>query len=199
MQKGPVQKGGAVQDSGDGTEMAPVPPTPPADARVMGDATLLVSVPEGAKVYVNGVLTRSTGAERRYISRGLEPGYQYTYEVRAELTRDGQTVSETKTVQLRSNATQDLAFTFPAETTLTLNVPEDAEVRLAGNAIEGTGPVRVFKTERLSAGEVWTDYTVEVSVERNGETVNRSKTITLRAGDSQRLDFDFDVPQVAAR
>ena len=46
-------------------------------------AVLSVHVPNDAKVYVNGMLTRSTGSDRRYVSNGLRPGFNYTYEVRA--------------------------------------------------------------------------------------------------------------------
>jgi uncharacterized protein (TIGR03000 family) len=175
------------------------PPPPPAAG---AQATLKVAVPEDALVYVNGMLTKSKGAERSYLSRGLLSGYQYNYEVRAEAIRDGQKIEETKVIQLKAGDTVELAFENLArssETTLTLHVPSDAKVTLGGNPTRSDGPVRVFTTKRLSGDTEWTNYVVQVSVERDGRTVTQEKSISLKAGDSQSLDFDFDAARVAAR
>ena len=198
---GVYQKGGAVQGGGEAMESAPVPPTPDSASRNSDDATLTVSVPNDTKIYVNGVLTKSTGTERRYVSRGLRSDYGYTYEVRAELARDGETLEQTQVVQLRSGASEYLSFDFdtPSETTLTINVPEDATVRLAGREVAGEGPVRTFTTSKLPAGETWSDYTIEVSVDRDGQLLSQEKTIDLRAGHTQNVTFEFDAPQVASR
>src|SRR5207253_2270016 len=116
--------------------------------------------------------TTSTGAHRRYISRDLAAGYGYTYEVKIEATRDGKLVEETKTVEMRAGQTASLAFNAApaksAETTLTLNVPEDAKVTLAGHPTSATGAVRVFTTTNLSSGKEWSNYKIVVSVERDG-------------------------------
>ncbi|MBI3467762.1 MAG: TIGR03000 domain-containing protein [Planctomycetes bacterium] len=95
-------------------------PSPAADKGI--DATpapddsalLQVRLPADAKLIVNDRLTRSTGALRRYRSRGLEPGVSYSYELRAEFTRDGRTISETKIVSLRANETAEVDFAFDA-------------------------------------------------------------------------------------
>jgi uncharacterized protein (TIGR03000 family) len=184
----------------------PIQPPPPVNPGALlqqqsgNQAVLKVTVPEDALVYVNGMLTQSTGANRSYVSRGLMRGYQYNYEVRAEAIRDGKKVEETRIVQLTAGETMELAFdglsAAPA-TTLTLNVPEEAKITLAGNPTPGEGSVRVFTTTKLSAGSAWSDYVVQVSVERNGRTITQEKTISLQAGDSQTLTFDFDATQVA--
>lgn len=171
------------------------------------NATLTVSVPADAKIYVNGLPTRSIGEVRRYVSRGLSDGMSYTYEVRAVADRNGETVEETKKVEVRAGQEVELAFSFangnelantsPVETTLSVQVPEDAHVSLAGNTTNGTGEVRVFKTHSLTTGEAWDNYKIVVSVERDGRTLSQEKTITLKAGDSQNLAFDFDGAKVA--
>ncbi|MBL9122065.1 MAG: TIGR03000 domain-containing protein, partial [Planctomycetaceae bacterium] len=74
---------------------------PPADAstRLSRDAVMLsVWVPTDAKIFVNGNTTSSTGSARSYVSRGLQPGASYSYEIRAEVVRDGRTLTETKQV-----------------------------------------------------------------------------------------------------
>jgi uncharacterized protein (TIGR03000 family) len=76
-------------------------------------ATLFtVVVPEDAQVYVNGMLTKTPGTQRQYASYGLQPGYTYTYEVRARVTRNGQTVEDVQFVRVRAGEERQLAFDF---------------------------------------------------------------------------------------
>lgn len=82
----------------------------PADA-----ALLTVVVPQDAQVFVNGMLTRTPGVERQYVSYGLQPGYSYTYEVRAVAIRDGREVSDTQVVRIRVGDARQLAFDFSAD------------------------------------------------------------------------------------
>ena len=195
-------------------DTGPTPAKPPAggnsESRLLDPQTsfsprsalLTVSVPPRARIYVNGVPTRSTGELRRYVSRDLAPGFAYTYEVKAETMVDGVPVVSTKTVLLRAGDQVDLAFDLKAperlETSLTVRVPPDARVFLAGNATQGSGAVRTFRTSQLRDGESWSEYAVRVVVDRDGEQLNRETTITLRAGDQQELTFHFDTDKVAA-
>lgn len=199
-----MQKGGVIQqsDPAPGGDLTP----PAVDStlnRANTEATLTVNVPANAKIFVNGTATRSDGAVRRYVSRGLTPGFEYTYEIKAELDRDGQAVTETKVVKVRGGESKDVAFSLNAttapETVVTVQVPEDAKVFLAGNETSGQGAVRVFRTHKLASGTEWSGYNVRVSVERNGKTITREQTLTLKAGDKPSLTFDFDAPQVASR
>ena len=192
----------------------PTPATPPAaegegeptpekqTLRQSHSALLTVSVPTNARVLVNGVPTRSTGDVRRYVSRNLNPGFSYTYEVTTEASINGQPVTQSKTVHLRAGEEATLAFDMQAqeavETALTLHVPTDAKVYLAGNETRGQGPVRTFRTTKLNGGKAWSQYVVRVTVVREGEDLTKEETITLRAGDQTELTFDFDVDQVAA-
>lgn len=201
VQKGGVQKGAVIEGPAD---PAPADPPPVGDqASLTGDATLTVSVPEDARIFVNGASTTSTGSDRSYVSRGLQRGLNYTYEVRAEIEREGKTVEETKIVSLRAGQTSRLSFNLTASqaaptTTVKLFVPEKAKVFLAGHETNSTGTVREFTTTRLAAGQSWDGYTIRVTLDQDGNTVSREKTITLRAGENQELSFDFDAPQVAS-
>jgi uncharacterized protein (TIGR03000 family) len=175
-------------------------PDPNSEAAARGEALLSVQVPESARIYVNGRPTTSTGAVRQYLSRGLSAGMSYTYEVRAEATVNGQTVEQTKTVKLQAGGTADLAFdlTPRPETSLTLRVPADARVLLAGTETKGSGEVRVFRTTALESGEEWSQYAIRVLVERDGETLVREETISLKAGDTRTLNVSFDAPKIAS-
>lgn len=95
---------------------APSPaPNPSADRRLPSDAALLtVVVPQDATVYVNGMLTKTPGTQRQYVSYGLRPGYNYTYEVRVLVTHHGEPLSDVQFVRVRAGEERELAFDFAA-------------------------------------------------------------------------------------
>ena len=179
----------------------PAPPAGETETSIRrADGLLAISVPEDAKIFVNGQSTRSIGESREFVSRDLELGASYTYEVRAEAIRDGRTVTETKTVNLRGGQTARLAFdlaTEKVETKLTVRVPADAKVYLAGNKTAAKGETRIFRTTGLSSGKAWDDYVIKVEFERGGRTITQEKRINLKAGEVKELDFDFDEDKVA--
>ncbi|HEY2146348.1 MAG TPA: TIGR03000 domain-containing protein [Pirellulales bacterium] len=194
------------------TPTTPVPPapgtgTPPGTTYQLQDAGyLLVSVPDDAKVFVNGRATTSTGNERQYVSRGLENGQRYSYEVRAEVIRDGKTVTETQTAQLTAGSQANLMFKLsapastassvkPPRTALKVNVPADAKVYLSGKETTSTGTSREFTTTTLPEGSTWDNYTVRVV--SNGQT--KEETISLTGGEARELTFDFDAKVASAR
>lgn len=166
---------------------------------------LNVSVPETAVVYVNDRKTTSTGEMRQFVSRGLESGKSYRFEVRAELNDNGNLISDTQTIVVTAGSQENVRFALQAapkadaavDTAVVLNVPENAEVTLAGNKTQVKGSTRVFKTSQLKSGEVWDDYVVQVKV---GEQV-KTQSIRLIAGDKLELSFDFegDNGRLAAR
>lgn len=81
---------------------------------------LSIRVPTQAKVTINGLLTKSAGTDREYVSHGLKPGFMYRYEIRAEMVRNGRTVQQSRTVYLTAGSRQDLAFN--------LTSPSDVEI-----------------------------------------------------------------------
>src|SRR5437870_11396086 len=99
MGGGYYSPGGVIVDEGAPMDSAPMNPpatdgtTPPdpmppegsGAAIRRGNGTLVVEVPAEAKIYVNDRLTTTPGAIREYVSRNLVRGYNYTYEVRAEM------------------------------------------------------------------------------------------------------------------
>ena len=126
-------------------------------------------------------------------------GQSYKYEVRVQLSRDGRELEETRTLNLQAGDNSELAFNMRAvpETTLTLHVPLDAKVSLAGRVTKGGGTVRVFSTSGLEAGKEWSNYKVVVTLDRNGETLTKEQIISLKAGDRRDLRFDFDSDTIA--
>jgi uncharacterized protein (TIGR03000 family) len=158
------------------------------------DIQVNVELPESAKVFVNGNPTTSTGTSRRFVSRNLEAGSSYRFEIRAEQQVDGRTVTRQKTLVLMPGAVESLAFNFDepklekTETVLKLNVPAEAKVVLAGNQTKTTGEARTYRTQELAAGQVWNDYVISVSW--NGQV--KEKAIRLIGGDELEVSISFD-------
>jgi uncharacterized protein (TIGR03000 family) len=155
---------------------------------------MTVAVPSNAIVFVNGNPTTSTGSVRQFVSRGLEPGKNYNFDIRAEITGvDGQVIHEEKSISVAAGQREQVQFAFAEskaaiETAVTLNLPEGAHVTLAGNPTKATGTQRTFRTSNLKPGQAWDDYEIEVKL---GEQVKR-QTVRLIAGDNLELSFNFD-------
>jgi uncharacterized protein (TIGR03000 family) len=197
----------AEEKKAGGAEQGEQPSAPePGDSSFYGNdaAQIIVMVPAAARIYVNDRPTTSTGELRRFISRGLQPGHAYTYEVRAEYDDGGRVARQTKVVQLEAGNSAELMFDFqqggePIRTTLILRVPADAKVTLAGNPTASSGEKREFTTTRLNEGEEWANYPIRVEVERNGQTLVKEEKITLKAGESREILIDPTAPAVATR
>ncbi len=99
-----------------GVPAAPAPAEPAplktSDATAEESGVLTVWVPYDAKVTVNGLETRSTGSRRQFISYGLKPGFEYKYEVRAQVVRNGQIEEDVRTVTLTAGQITAVAFGF---------------------------------------------------------------------------------------
>ena len=105
---------------------------------------------------------------------------------------DGKVAKETKLVTLTAGQKETVKFvsldSTPVQTAVTLNVPADAKVVLAGNETAAVGETRTFRTSQLKAGDRWDDYVVEVH--HNGKI--KRETLRLVAGDDVSLTFNFD-------
>jgi uncharacterized protein (TIGR03000 family) len=114
--------GGAVMPGAPAPQTAPAPmpkpPTPPTgtaapkppDVRLPGSATIVVSLPEGAKLMVDGAVTRSTAAVRTFTTPTLNAGQSYYYTLTAEIVREGQKLTTTKQVTVRANETSNVSL-----------------------------------------------------------------------------------------
>jgi uncharacterized protein (TIGR03000 family) len=164
-----------------------------------------VALPASAKIYVNGQLTKSIGSQRRFVSHGLQPGLHYSYRLRVEFEHEGQPIVRYRTVDVMAGNTVSLDFHShgndtgqlarlrqPAQTRVTLHVPEGARVILAGSATVQRGEHRQYETTCLGKGELWKDYTVRVELQRAGKMLVREKTLQVEGGQTYQLAFDFN-------
>jgi uncharacterized protein (TIGR03000 family) len=208
-------------ESQESTVAPPQPNEPPAqtdapatdvEAKVEGDSAILtVAVPEDAVVTVNGLPTKSSGPIRQFMSTGLEVGFVYKYVVEVRYADSDK--AETRTVRLRAGAAERLVFSGPnadnvvereaaqndLETVVTIRVPADAKVSLAGNDTNGSGEVRTFRTRQLAEGEAWSNYTIRVTATINGSSISQERSLNLVAGSAHELTFDFESADVANR
>jgi uncharacterized protein (TIGR03000 family) len=75
-----------------------------------------VVVPAAAKVWFNNAETQQMGVDRIFTSPPLTPGFDYTYEVKAQWTDlTGNLVTQTRQVTMRANAMVDVNFLQPAQ------------------------------------------------------------------------------------
>jgi uncharacterized protein (TIGR03000 family) len=197
----PTPADGGVTPPPPGVDSKPAPgPAEDKKAANSIDSTILtVSVPADAKVFVNGKETTTPGEERHFISRKLVPGYRYSYRVRAEVTRDGEPVVESKVVEVQAGETARVDFKLggtvakkKATTKLTVHVPADAKLYLAGRETRSTGATRTFSTALIDGDGTWENYTIRVVADDDGRMVTKEKTITLHSGEHQEVTFDFD-------
>jgi uncharacterized protein (TIGR03000 family) len=179
-----------------GTPVAPLLDSTRRESVPADGALLIVQVPADAKVFVNGDRTSSTGEVRRFLSRGLEQGRSYEFVVRMSSEQGGAASEQTRVVTVTAGGQSNVSFAASAAkpveptTSLTLRVPSDARVYLAGNPTSSSGEVRQFETSTLKAGQEWKNYEVRVVTVVDGREREISKVINLSAGDRVELTLN---------
>jgi uncharacterized protein (TIGR03000 family) len=167
-----------------------------------GTAVLTLNVPEDAVVYVNDQRMKTQGSERRFVAKNLSFQRKNTYEIRVVTMEQGVEVAQTKVIDLVPELPSLLAFDFNREvapvTSVTLRVPAEAKVRLAGVDTQSGGELRYFYTNSLAVGQVWDDYEIEVQWEEAGETVVKRQTVQLAAGKPLHLNFESETAVLVA-
>jgi uncharacterized protein (TIGR03000 family) len=77
-------------------------------------ALVVVTVPNpNAEVWIQGQLMPVKGRQRMFTSPTLEPGQEYTYEIRARWSENEQTTDQTRTVPIRPGEQVVIDFARP--------------------------------------------------------------------------------------
>ncbi len=88
-----------------------------------GQSVIVVNVPDDrAQVWVQGQLMNATGNQRIFAVPALEPGFNYTYDVRVRSGDGPQAMDETRTVPIRFGEQVIVDFTRPARKVMPLAV-----------------------------------------------------------------------------
>jgi uncharacterized protein (TIGR03000 family) len=88
-------------------------PDAPSPARVT------VRLPAEARLWVDGVSCPLTSDTRTFVTPRLQPGQQYAYSMRAEMVRDGQSVTQTQRVLVSAGRQVDVNFGTLTATSVT--------------------------------------------------------------------------------
>jgi uncharacterized protein (TIGR03000 family) len=83
---------------------APLPPVPPpvTTAPAAGRATIVVKLPAGAALYVDGNRNASTDPVRQFTTPPLPAGQEFAYLLKAEVIRNGHPEQLTQKVAFRA-------------------------------------------------------------------------------------------------
>jgi uncharacterized protein (TIGR03000 family) len=90
-------------------------PAPKKTTLLSVPATILVSVPAGARLIVDGTPTTSTSEFRTLVTPALEVGSTYVYTMTVEVVRDGQTMVQSQQVNVRGGETASVQFNFSTQ------------------------------------------------------------------------------------
>jgi uncharacterized protein (TIGR03000 family) len=122
---GYVCSGGAPVCSG-GTVVTPPPagkplpksepiPEPKKKAQSAAPATIIVSLPADARLFVDGSATTSTSARRTLVTPELAFGQTYAYTMRVEVVRDGQVQAQTQQVNVIGGQIANVQFNLSSQ------------------------------------------------------------------------------------
>jgi uncharacterized protein (TIGR03000 family) len=77
------------------------------------EATIVVNLPEDAKLTIDGEETASTSAERVFVSPTLESGKEYEYTLKAQVVREGKVQTATARVTIRPGEVSRVELKVP--------------------------------------------------------------------------------------
>jgi len=92
----------------------PVPP-PKKTSQTSAPATIIVSLPADARLFVDGNSTTSTSDRRTLVTPELAFGTTYVYTMRAEIVRDGQVQSQSQQVNVIGGQTATVQFNLSGQ------------------------------------------------------------------------------------
>ncbi len=83
-----------------------------------------------------------------------------------------------------------------APATLVVSLPSDAALTIDGSATRSTSGVRTFLSPPLQPDKTY-QYTLKATLMRDGKPVERTKDVTVRAGQTSEVRFDFGTSAVS--
>lgn len=166
-------------------------------------SSVIVDLADGAALYVDGQRMPMSGSQS-FNTPSLEIGKDYYYTMKAVATQNGQTVSQTKRVNVRAGETTRVAFNelkpeAGATARVTVKLPADARLTVNDQPTTLTSAVRSFNTPSLEAGKDYF-YTMKAEIVRDGKTLTETQKITVAAGKDINVEFKkLDAVQTAGR
>jgi uncharacterized protein (TIGR03000 family) len=154
-------------------------------------ATIIVTLPVDARLYVDGTLMTLTGAVRTFRAPNLQPNLKYTYTIRMEVERNGKKLEDSKTVELQPGKTTQVVFAEPAPASgtarLDIKVPAGATLTVEGQAY--AAGQQSIQTPALESGKDYV-YTLKLENDRNGRKETLTRDVNFRAGEVVAVSFE---------
>jgi len=102
------------------TDKKPLPktepvPQPKKTTQSAAPATIIVSLPADARLFVDGASTTSTSDRRTLVTPELAFGTTYAYTMRVEIVRDGQVQSQSQQVNVIAGQTATVQFNLSSQ------------------------------------------------------------------------------------
>jgi uncharacterized protein (TIGR03000 family) len=172
-------------------------------------ATVVVQLPEDARLYVDGQLANLTSTTRSFLTPELEPGRQYYYTIKAEADRGGRPLAQEKRivveagkvarVQLNDLGATPTVAVDRSSAEVIVKLPSDARLFVDGQLCPLASDTRTFQTPPLEAGKQYF-WTLKAEVVRDGRTHAESRRLDLMAGTRVTVDFnDLTATQAVQR
>jgi uncharacterized protein (TIGR03000 family) len=79
---------------------------------ISAPANIVVNLPAGAKLTIDGYTSTQTTSTRYLVTPTLQPGQSYTYTLVAEVSQNGQPVQQSQVVTVRAGQTTPVSFDF---------------------------------------------------------------------------------------
>src|SRR5262249_25551942 len=152
-----------------GATLVPATVTPAPVAPAGKAATVSVQLPADATLYGDGVKADLASETRTFRTPALTQGRDYYYPIKAEVVRNGETISQSRRVIVRAGQTSRVTFgemtakDEPAR--VTVKLPADAKLYVDGVLCPMTSAVRSFETPTLHGGVTY-QYTPQAQVVR---------------------------------
>ena len=86
----------------------------------------------------------------------------------------------------------------PASATIVVSLPAEATLRIDGCLTKSTSAVRTFSSPELQPGKAYA-YTLDAQLLRAGKTLKATRRVTVRAGATSQVTFDFKPVRVASK
>ncbi|MDR1494151.1 MAG: TIGR03000 domain-containing protein [Planctomycetaceae bacterium] len=88
----------------------------------LNSGSISLTVPENAKVFINGYETKIQGTNRTYVVKNLVAGKQYDYNVRIVTTNNGQTIEKNRRLSLIGGRQNAVAYNWFAPTNESVHI-----------------------------------------------------------------------------
>lgn len=179
--------------------MLPTPQT--TESGAANYATVVVTLPADAKLFIDGVLSTLDTAVRVFRTPELRPGVKYSYELKIAVDRGGKPQETTKIVDVEAGKTARVHFPEPgaAGSTARIQIAMPANATLYVDDAKWPSPgSATIQTPPLETGK---DYEYKLKLERptDGTPEIITRTVVIQAGSDVKVDFNLAADAVASR